>query len=284
MDNFCFLIYTNETYQPIADLTMGEFNRYFPENKIKKYLVSNKFGGYDFENKNVIFLDCNVTYDCNGRHFAKTMTKALSEIDEEYIIFFCDDYMLVDKPNIERLKILCDVIQKDNIDFFSFASMHPREDWIKYDLKFEDLPYRNFYNIPDNYMYLYSVQPCIWKKSSLQEILKYNDNISLHDLDTTNIKNREGYGRNMNYQTSIWFPYEEGSQNYGFKVVCTDYKDFNELFEYDFFIFPYVEIMRHGFFNFWQETNTKRFFKKFIEEKNLDKNEFLNKFIPSDNK
>ena len=43
MKNFCFLFYSNETYLPILDLTLGEFNYYFNNNPFKKYVVSNKF-------------------------------------------------------------------------------------------------------------------------------------------------------------------------------------------------------------------------------------------------
>lgn len=280
MQDFCFLIYTNEKYQPIADLTMGEFNRHFPDNQIKRYIVSNRFVDYQFSTTNATFLDCDINFDGMGNHFGQTMIKALEKIEEEYVIFFCDDYMLIDRPDVERLKKLADFIKTKNIDFISFSSMLPKPNWEIFDMKFEDLPERNFYLIPENYQYLYSVQPCIWKKSSLQEILKYNPTMSLHDLDTTNIKNREGIHRQMHYESATWLPYTQGSQNYGLKCVCTDFKGYDELFEFEFFIFPYIEIIRHGFFNFWQETNTKRFIEKFIEEKDIKNNQQLKKFIP----
>ena len=278
-NNFCFFVYTNEKYLPIADLTIGEFDKHFPENHLKRYVVSNRIVDYEFTNKNATFIDCNVRHDGMGRQFAETMTVALNQIPEEYIIFFCDDYMLIDKPNIKRFETILKLFVEHNIDFFSFASNHPKPDWEKYDLNFPDLEGRNFYKLPDYYQYHYSVQPCIWKKSSLLEILKYNPNMSLHDLDTTNIKNREGLIREIDKTKGGWGLYPSGSQNYGFKDLTTDYMDYNELHNYEFFIFPYVELIRFGFFNLWYNTNTKTFIENMIEKKDLKNHPYLKKFI-----
>ena len=278
-NKFCFFVYTNEKYLPIADLTMGEFDYQFPENQLKRYLVSNRIVDYEFKNKNATFIDCGVKHDGGGRQFAETMVKALGQVPEDYIIFFCDDYMLIDKPNLERLKTLLDLIVTENIDFFSFASNHPKPDWEKYDLKIPGLEGRNFYKLADNYQYRYSVQPCIWKKSSLLEILKCNPTISLHDLDTTNIKNREGFTRDVDKLHGGWGLYPQGSQNYGFKEITTDYMDYNELNPYDFFIFPYVELIRFGYFNLWYNSNTTNFIRNLIEIKNIRNDVFLKKFI-----
>jgi hypothetical protein len=280
MDDVCFLIYTNERYLPIVDLTTKEFDRYFPENPLKRYIVSNNFSDYVFENNNSIFLNSKVEFDGMGNHFAQTMIKSLKKINEDYIIFFCDDYMLIDKPDLGRLNELLCIIKHENIDFFSFASMLPKNDWEIFNLKIKGLENRNFYNIPEYYQYQYSVQPCIWRKGALMEILKYNPSISIHQLDTSCIKNKEGFNREMNYEKSIWSPYKNGSQGYNFKCVCTDFKAYDELFDYEFFIFSYIEILRHGFFNFWQETNTKKFLQKFIEDREIKNNQHLNRFIP----
>lgn len=278
-NKFCFFVYTNEKYLPIADLTMGEFNKHYPDSPFTRYLVSNRIVDYNFETKNATFLDCNVPHDTSGRQFAKTMKVALNQIPEEYIIFFCDDYMLIDRPNVERLSILLNLIEEHKIDFFSFASNHPKPDWEKYDLNFPNLDGRFFYKLADNYQYHYSVQPCIWKKNSLLELLEYNPNISLHDLDTTNIKNREGAVRDINKNGNLWEPYPYGSQNFGFKDITTDFGDYNELNPYEFFIFPYVELIRYGFFNLWHNTNSKKFILNMIESKDLRNHEHLKKFI-----
>jgi hypothetical protein len=279
MKNICFLFYTNEQYLPILDITNKEFDKFFPENNIKKIVVSNKFSDYEFSHTNFEKIDTQVPFDGMGNHFEKVMTKALNSITEEYIIFFCDDYMLIDKPNIEKLNNLVEFIQKNQVDYFTFASVNPKQDWKTYSLPDYISDNHTFYQIPYNYQYHYSVQPCIWKKSSLLEILKHNTDLSLHGLDTTNIKNRQGYRREMNYETSIWKDYENGEQSYGFNCVATDYRAFDETENYDFFIFPYVEIIRHGHFNMQYETNTKRFLQNFIIENKLNTNKNYTKFL-----
>lgn len=279
-NNFCFFIYTNEKYQCIADLTMGEFDKFVPENPLKRYVVSNKFKDYEFKSKNAIFIDCNEEFNGSGNHFGQTMIKALNQINEKYIIFFCDDYMLIDQPKMDVLGELMKKIEEQNINFFSFASMYPKQDWKKYDLNFEAISGRTFYEISNDCQHLYSVQPCIWDKESLLEILKYNPHMSLHDLDTTNIKNREGLMRTMNVEKGRWNPYPSGSQDYGLKNICTDYLGYDEYHNgFDYFVFPYVEIIRWGFFNMFEKTNTKRFLEKFFVEKNIPNDENLKNFI-----
>lgn len=279
-NNFCFLIYTNEKYLPIADLTMSEFDNFYKKNYLKKYLVSNKFTDYKFKNNNAIHIDCDIKFDANGAHFSQTLIKALEKINEKYIIFFCDDYMLIDEPKHNVLEELMSVIEDQNIDFFTFCSTNPQKSWEKYSLDLKSNDNRFFYNIPEDYQYLYNVQPCVWKKESLLEILTHNPDISLHDLDTTNIKNKEGFARTFNLDLAKWNSYPSGSQNYNLKNICTDYRSFNDYDnKYDFFIFPYVEIIRWGSFNTIQETKSKEFLKKFILERNIEENEHLKKFL-----
>jgi hypothetical protein len=258
---------------------MSEFDRFNGELPLKRYMVSNKIVNFEFKSQNTTFIDCNIQFDGTGKHFSKTMIDALSKINEEYIIFFCDDYLSIGKTKWNILSELIELVETEGIDFISFSYMPQSKQWNKFNASLPSLPDKNLYFIPDNYMYLYSVQPCIWKKSSLLDVLTNNPEISLHDFDTTNIKNREGFTRTMDVKTSTWNPYPNGSQSYGFKCLCTDYSGFDEQINYDWFIFPYVEIIRHGFFNMWHETNTKRFLEKYIIEKDIDNNEYIKKFV-----
>lgn len=277
--NLAFLVYTNEKYLPIADLTMESFDDWFPRNVFKRYLVSNKFTNYQFKTKNFIPLESQTEFDGMGNHFGETLSKSLPKITEEYIFFLCDDYFVINKPNLERLRDLIKIIINSKIDFFSFASMNPNSEWEIFNEKNDLLPDIQLYYIPENYQYRHSVQPCIWKKNSLLEILKYNTHLPIHHLDTTNILNKKGFNREFFYEKSIWGEYPN-NEGYGFKCICTDFKGYDELTDYNYFILPYVEIIRHGYFNFWQETNTKRFIEKLIEEKDIRNNKELKKFIP----
>lgn len=277
--DFAFLVYTNENYLPIADLTMGEFDRWFPKNTFKRYLVSNKFTDYKFQNTNFIPLESFTKFDGSGNHFGETLSKALIKIEEKYLFFLCDDYLVINHPDLESLKDLLKIIIDYDVDFFSFASMNPNQEWKIFNKETNLLTEIDLFYIPNNYQYKHSVQPCIWKKSSLLEILKYNPNLPIHYLDTTNIMNKNGMNREFLTEESIWNDYPDG-EDYKFKCICTNFKAYDELEDYKYFVFPYVEIIRHGFFNFWQETNTKRFLKKFIKDNNIQNNQYLSKFIP----
>jgi hypothetical protein len=259
---------------------MSEFDKHNPNFPIKRYLVSNRIPNFDFKVNDTTFIDCEVPFDSMGKHFSQTLLKSLPKIDEEYIILFCDDYFCLGEAKLNVLNDLLKMMETEKVDFISFSFMPQSRQWEKFHHKLPSLPDETLYYTPNNYMYLYSVQPCIWKKSSLLDVLSHNPDISLHHFDTTNIKNREGYSRTMDVHTSTWNDYPGGSQNYGFTCLSTDFSGFDEQENYNrYFVFPYVEIMRHGFFNMWHETNTKRFLEKYIVEKRIDLDENLKKFI-----
>ncbi len=113
-----------------------------------------------------------------------------------------------------------------------------------------------------DYQYLYSVQPCIWNKNSMIEILEKYEEISLHDLDQTlpNIKNENDYFKSTACKLDS----------------CFDHID---KIEDNYFVLAYVEICRHGVFNLNENgmpTNPNAghalFAKKIIKEENLCEN------------
>jgi hypothetical protein len=197
------------------------------------------------------------------------MNNVLSQIDEEYIFYFCEDYITTDSINIKNLENLIKMMQDEDIDMFSFASSYSKAynrpiisiDYPKYG--FED---NIFYHMETSYQHAYSIQPCIWKKSSLQQLLIDNPLASLHDMDNSILNNKNKY-----------------------KLVCTDFKIYDLCCPAEYFIIGYKEIIRHGVFlmklngqHLDDNNHGEIFVKQLIKNENLHNKPEYNKYIGFD--
>jgi hypothetical protein len=223
------VVYTNETNLPILELFLKYFFKHNPLFPYRVYVVSNNFTKDDLPySDKVAYLKGNVEWNSQGRHFSQTLSNALSQIEEDYIFYFCEDYILNKPIDISSLENLLKLIQDENIDMFSFASSYPTTnnfhllgvDSTKYNFQ----P-NTFYQTNNQYKHAFSVQPCIWKKSSLQQLLTDNPQASLHDMDNSILDSKDDY-----------------------KIVCTNYKIYDGCCPPEYFIIEYVEIIRHGVF------------------------------------
>jgi hypothetical protein len=184
---------------------------------------------------------------------------------------FIDDFFLFKDIKHDDLKNLIDYIKCENIDYFSFDNINPNsDDFSKYKSICDNKYSEHFYTINNCHSNLFSVQPCIWKKESLLNLLRKYDYISGNQLDYTIDEIRE----NNTYKTlscdlRSWF---------------NDYIDDENC---DFFIIAYYEIVRHGVFSLPENgipvkpnDNQVNFVKKLITEEDLfNKPEFKSKIF-----
>jgi hypothetical protein len=262
-----FVIYTNETNLPILKLFLKYFFKHNPSFNFPIYAVSNKFTRTDLPyNDKVDYLSGEVEWHSAGGHFSQTLINVLPQIKEDYIFYFCEDYILTDSIDLEKLEQLLLMMQSENIDMFSFASMYPvNHGWSQIEQQYFEIP---LYKVNLHYEHAYSVQPCIWKKSSLQNILQDNPFASLHDMDNSILKNKDQY-----------------------KITCTDLKIYDQAFQPDYFIVGYKEIIRHGVFlmtlngqTMLEDNHAEVFIRKLIKDENLHNNPEYDKYILFDKK
>jgi len=287
--NISSIIFTNEKYINIFNITLPRFKKYLKDITKNIYVVTNKFNkntSINFEEINVI--DANVNFSASGNHFAQSMLKALRNINTEYILFFCDDYMINSKININNFYSILNIIKSYNCDFFSFASLnycdHIILEWPKIEThlnKFQ-MSGGTLYKIPNSYRHLYSVQPCIWKKQSFIELLEYNPELSISSLDNTNIKNKKGYYRNLNYETNYYDETDITSLDYNFTNLIINYPPLSYNIDdrpigSNYLVFDYGEIIRHGRF-IETETNSKKILMEFLKN-NQDLKEKVKQFL-----
>lgn len=257
-----FVIYTNETNLPILKLFLKYFFKYNPNFNFSIYAISNRFTKTDLpHNDKVTYLSGEVEWHSAGGHFSQTLVNTLSQIKEDYVFYFCEDYILTHSVDLEKLEQLLLMMQSENIDMFSFASMYPENHgWSKIEQQYFEIP---LYKVGLEYQHAYSVQPCIWKKSSLQKILQDNPSASLHDMDNSILKNKDQYN-----------------------IICTNLKIYDQAFQPDYFIIGYKEIIRHGVFlmtfngqTMSEDNHAEVFIRNLIKEENLHNNPIHEKLV-----
>jgi hypothetical protein len=156
-----------------------------------------------------------------------------------------------------------------NIDMCSFASSYPTTNqWPLLNVECSKYHFQpnTFYKTDNQYKHAYSVQPCIWKKSSLQQLLNDNPSASLHDMDNSILINKDNYN-----------------------IICTNYKIYDGCCPPEYFIIGYVEIIRHGVFlmalnghEHMEGSYQDIFLKQLIKDNNLHNKSEYNKYIGFD--
>jgi hypothetical protein len=286
MNKIEVIVFTNEKYFNILYVTLQKLVNNLLNLETNINVVTNKLPINDF--KGVNFIETNVEFSPQGSHFRDSMLFALSKIESEYILFFCDDYMMNSPVNSKNFNAVMEIIKTYDSDFFSFSSLnycdHIISKWNKLetDLNKFGIDGGILYEIPNNYRHLYSVQPCIWKKSSLVELLQFNEELSIASLDNTNIKNKKGNFRNLNYETNYYDETDISNLDYGFKNLTINYPPFSYNIDdrpigSEYFVFDYGEILRHGKV-IESDTNSKKLLIKFLD-KNKNLSEKVAKFL-----
>lgn len=256
IDNLKFVFWTNESNIHLMEITLDQFFKHNTRNDIKVSVMMNDFSEnlkLPHEHK-VEYLKAGVPFDSVGKHYGRSLLEILPKIKEDYIFYFCDDYMFIGDTKWDDLKTLMEFIKNNNVDYFGFDEINPHHLLHDFEPYGEAQPsiFNNQLQFRKNsYRYLFSVQPCIWKRKSLLELASKYPDISLHDLDETleiirNDNNLNALGVNLDSH----FSYEE-----------TDV--------FDYFIISYIEIVRHGVFHHpdnGQPTNKNTKVVKFIND------------------
>lgn len=279
MDNLSLLIYTNQSYLPIAHLCAEQINENLNNFKIDKYIASNSFNSnVNFDDLDFKLIDTNIGFSENSHHFSEVLIKSLEEIKTDYVLLFLDDYLIINKIKTDVLSNLVNVMVDEKIDYLSLTSLNYPE-WgilnINYD-KYQ-LPKDLLLNFNYAYFHMFSVQPSIWKRESLINILKHNIGVSVHDFDTTKVKNIKGETR-IQESFEYWLT-PPNFWDYNYKFVCLKQTELTKCYNFDdrglegdYLLFLYSEIIRWGKFNLNTHQNNRIFLESYLSKKNIDIN------------
>jgi hypothetical protein len=278
MERITVLFYTNQTYAPIANLSIDEFNRFSKDLEIKKILVSNKFPDNDnLPYEEFTKIDAGVEFRSDTRHFAKTVLKGLEKVDTKYVLFLLDDTLIMNNIKRNSLDSVLNFMDGENIDHLSLMSYG--HDWkiIETDYSKYRLPNDYMFEMPNSYMFMFSLQPSIWKTSSFIEILEHNLEISIKEFDISQFKNKKGEVRGA-ADGNGYIETPEDFWDYGFRHCCfkryyetTPFPFDDRPEEGDYFLFLWNESIVGGKFNLNRHNNNRIHLIKFLSEKNITK-------------
>lgn len=288
MKDISFVVFTNENYFDLLYLTLP----YTIENTkhLNKTInvVSNKIPEHEIFN-GVNYIDSNVNFSSDGSHFRDSLLFALNQIPEDYILFLCDDYLIKSPINKDRFDNIVNILEKINGDYLALGTQKHIENfvinWDKPNINLSEYGFPDgcFYNFDVTARHMYSVQPCVWKKSSLIDLLTHNPSLTLHQLDNTDISNKKGEKRKLEeFFNFSFYEKKENFFDYGFNNFCyhhppiTYHVDEKPL-STDFLLIDYIEIVRHGKF-LDANVNSKIILNNILNSKENIKNK-LNKFI-----
>lgn len=297
-DNLHVIFNTNEKNFPIVNLATKYFCKYNAPNMFNLTVVANKIPENEVHpihdsRWTINYKSGGIGFCPSGTHFGPTMTKVLNEIKEDYIFFFCDDYILTSAIDFEKLNTLLLMMDREEIDYFSFASSEPKRFGFKpYTVKdMYNIEKDRFYYMDVSYRHAFSVQPCIWKRSSLLEVLKYNPHATLHAMDNSSLADKSGYYRSFKTNESTWYEPWPTETDYKFKMLCTDFKIFDLCCPPEKFIISYREVIRHGRFHIKENGyggvegyHGQEFITRLIEDEKLKLRPEYAKYLPQDDK
>jgi hypothetical protein len=234
MKNYDIVVcyYTNEQNITLCEIAVDFFKKNSRELKIN--IVSNSIpDNHNFFHNDIMYHNSNVDFMSDGSHFGETMLKYLNSIKNEFVFFFCDDYFVIDKIKEDDLFEIVNFMRHESISYFGFDDMNPystkKEESFYESLNFPDFNGK-FIIRNDDHEYLYSVQPCIWNRKSLLNLLKIG--VSLHDLDHTKkiLKHNNIIALGNRFKSHMTYVNQETYPSI------------------EYYILSYVETVRHGVF------------------------------------
>jgi hypothetical protein len=173
MINFTYLIYTHEEYSDIFDIHYKRLNKHYPD--IYLLIATNNMdyilNKYESINKEQILI-----YDDN-KTFSEKISSILKRITTKYILFNCDNNILVNDVNSEKINEIISIMDKDNIDqvrmFVSGISNPIFDDTL---IKINTGPY------------YYSVNSALWNVNTLLHIMDTFKNKSYREIECDEIQ------------------------------------------------------------------------------------------------
>ena len=131
LDDIRFIFYTNNNGFALGELCLKYFFKQNKREDLKVSLVSNKIPKVELQFPDKVrYIDGNTEYIDRGQHFAQTMINALSTIEEKYIFFFCDDYMINNLIKKDVFDNVVNVIKHYDCDFLSrYAFLNDENIW-----------------------------------------------------------------------------------------------------------------------------------------------------------
>lgn len=180
IDNLAFILYSHSSLKWIWNVFIKEVEKYFPIDCSKYF-----FG--DIE-QNIDSKYQSILYD-NSKSYGERLLTCLSQVKEDYILIHHEDMIFYDDVDLDYFQYYFEVL-KNNPEF-SYIKLLTGGVSGKFPEKFAE----GIYKLQDDEVYKFAVQPAIWKKKDLIEILEncLQNNIYQMEDNASKFMTEKGY-------------------------------------------------------------------------------------------
>lgn len=192
-DNLAFVLYSHSSLEWILQTFVGQQQECFPIN-CPKYLFYDKY---------LDLPEYKYLQYSNEDKYSKRLLTCLDQIDEEFVLIHHEDMIFFDDVDMDHFSYYLEVMRTSDVSYIKLLkgglSQKPAQSYME-----------GIYVLQDDEPYKYAVQPAIWRKSDLLNILKHFDNCSIYDLEVGGVAKymfEKGY--------KCLFTYNEGDRKRG---------------------------------------------------------------------
>ena len=155
--DLALVVDTTSKYSDVWPMFFGQLQKYFPQ-EIKKYLFTDT--SLDLKINNLVKI-----YYNNDDSYRTQLLTCLEQVQEKYILYNSEDYILYDNVDMETIKYLKEVLEINNdFDFVKFIKGPERVHQIEND--------PNLYVIDSSDSNFFAQQASLWKTESLLKIFR----------------------------------------------------------------------------------------------------------------
>lgn len=171
MNNVAFVMYSHSSYKDVWPLFFGQTEKYLPVKRLgaKRYVFLDKIS------ENIPSDFTQILYS-DTLSYVERVSHCLSQLEEEFIFFQHEDMFLYNDPDVEKLKQIPELLKNSPASFVklikggTIKDISTKYEWLKF--------------IPSYSNWIFSVQPSIWKKSDLINLLVNFCGRSIWELET----------------------------------------------------------------------------------------------------
>tara|TARA_R100001015_G_C4564437_1_gene123682 strand:+ start:87 stop:821 length:735 start_codon:yes stop_codon:yes gene_type:complete len=160
MKEIALIIDTHSSYADAWSACFGRLNKHFPK-EIKKYVFTDSVE-YDFDEGYQV-----ENYD-NADSYRNQFLNCLRKVEEPYMLYSSEDYILYDDVSLEKIKSLVEVLRKDPDYSFIKLIRGPETLLGKYNLQ----QYDDLFVINSADSNFFAQQASIWKTSDFIKVFE----------------------------------------------------------------------------------------------------------------
>lgn len=154
MNNIALIVDTHSNYSDVWGPCFGRLSQYC--NGIKKYAFTDKTEGLP---EDII----PITYD-NDQSYRDQFLSCIMQVEEKYILYTSEDYILYDYVNLEEIHNLCDIL--DNTDYSFVKLLKGQENVTPFS------SYSNLFEIDPNDNNFFAQQASVWNTRDFEKIFE----------------------------------------------------------------------------------------------------------------